>query len=478
MAQIAQPGSVASRRRWPWWVALLTATVLPVATARRTGHARTWQAAIVHALGMVMLAAVGVVLAVWSISADLTDPAAWQQRLVELRAELPELLADRFFWAVAVGSVLVIEAGLCVAAWGLMAWQARDELVPRAFVASLRRLWLLTPHAVAVLLLGGLVTVPLERVHQQTVADWLRTTPVEWSEDVADSPEQEAALEADWQRYRAEQPWLAQHATGLATGVRWLIGAWALVVALRAGAARRWGARCRWPPVCGGCGHSLLGRLDREACSECGLSVASSVGPGARPGAPALGDHLADLPRQWWRCTWGAVAAPMRLGDTLRAMHPERGHRVLLAVNALLAGAVGFAGAAAVAWIAGLLDAAHLARAALLGLVLAMGVIALALVLASLVGSMATRTTLSPLLPAAMQGACHLTGLIVVLIALNMAIAVVLAALAQRASSEPLLTGAAGTLVPMGLMVLNVTGLALYLVLLWRIVMAARFANW
>ncbi|MFW6060428.1 MAG: hypothetical protein ACODAQ_09610, partial [Phycisphaeraceae bacterium] len=47
-------GSQAKHGRWPTWLAPLTAIVLPVATVRRTEEMRLWQAAAVHALGVVM----------------------------------------------------------------------------------------------------------------------------------------------------------------------------------------------------------------------------------------------------------------------------------------------------------------------------------------------------------------------------------------------------------------------------------------
>lgn len=536
---------------WPWWIAPVTAVVRPTTTVARAGHARLWQAAVVHGIGLLMVAAVAAGLAVWQESQDLAAPE-WASQLAGLVERVPGPAAAPLMWAGAAVSLLVMEAGLCVLAWVAMAWGARDELVAEAFSSSLRRLWLLTPHAALLVLIGGLVVVPMQRVHQTMVRDWLATAPLEVRERVAageqsgvdhtertpagadDEPARsplDPAVAADWQRHRAGEPWIARHAAAVALGVQWLLAGWLAVLVLRAGVARPWGARCRWPPLCEGCGNSLMGRTRAAACSECGRAVAASLGEGVRPGLPGLpglprlrglpgaqkgqqaelrarpaGNAQPPTPRRpspfeeparrwparrewpgwqwgrgWWRAVWEPAVAPGRFGERLRVMHPEGAPRRLLVLNALLAGALGAAGAIGVMALRGGIESEEMIGATLLGLVLAAATVGLALVVASMVGSMATRVTLSPLLPAAMQGACHLSGLVVAWVAANLALAAALAVLANRFGGEQLLAGATGWLLPTALalaMALNVAGLVLKVALLWRIVMAARFANW
>lgn len=424
-------------RPWPVALAPLGAIVLPVATVRHTESMRLWQAAIVHLVGAALtLAAVAALLA-WASSDNLLSVAAWRAELDVLLTDLGRGLTRLPIAASLMSMAVATEAGVIVVGWWLMAWGARDELVPAAFKASLIRVWCVTPHVALLVVLFGLGTVPLERAYDAAMQDY--------------------TLHND--------PWYARHAMKLIGLVWTALGIWALALLLRVGMAYAWNARCRWPPVCDRCGYTLLG-VDRDgACPECGLSIEASLGDEARPGM---------IGQTWRQNINQSMLHPEQFGRRLRALHPEGAHRRLLLINATIIGLLSAFGALG---LAGMTRGVHwlaLNEALGVGVFAAVGTLALSLAMASLVGSMVTRMTHFPLMHVACQSACALTGLVMVWVAGNWIIAAGMVILDDMLPS----TGAAAGWINIAVIVGNTAMLVLYMLLLWRITMAARFANW
>ncbi|MFW6060509.1 MAG: hypothetical protein ACODAQ_10015, partial [Phycisphaeraceae bacterium] len=154
-------------------------------------------------------------------------------------------------------------------------------------------------------------------------------------------------------------------------------------------------------------------------------------------------------------------------------LHPEGGHRWLLVVNAVMVGLVCVAGVVALTGMTGMRWWIGVRDALVLGAVASVGTVGLTLAMASLVGSMTTRLAMFPLMHVACQGACALSALLIAWTAGNWLLLAVLTLLEDvaRAWIGFEWIGAA-------VVAANVAVLAVYIVLLWRMVMAARFANW
>ncbi len=199
--------SASTPRRWPLWLAPLSAIVLPTATVRRTEHMRLWQAAIIHVFGLVLVAAVYLLAIAWFVPAPVENVSGWWANFMALLAILPQRLMQVRILLPLGGVLLFIEAVTIVMAWLLMAWGARDEMVPTAFLRSLRRLWCVTPHAALVLLLLGLVAIPLGHAHAQAWQQWQLYPP--------------PAVLAEWDQREAflsVQPWYIRHCAAVNFG--------------------------------------------------------------------------------------------------------------------------------------------------------------------------------------------------------------------------------------------------------------------
>lgn len=383
-------------RRWPTrWVCVapLIAIVCPVPVARRLDRAPLGLAWGVHAAGVALALLVAFMLEVWQgmpLGGNFTG-----NLINEMSDRLT--LPDRPDQWVTLMMVLALaaaalEAVTLLVAWSMTAWAARAEPFGRSFRRALSRTWLIAPHAVFHLTVFGTITVLLDRLRSA------------WYHGHRDN----GGFYYDWD----QMPWYLRHEEYIMIPL-WLFLAGLLsVVVWRAFSARGWGACCRWPPHCEGCGYNLIGQQHEGACPECGLPVLASTCDSARARTlhrPGRRVTLAD----WLWCSRKAAARPTTLGRHLRVLTPTRGRWPFLLSNLALISAVNTVGLFSFWLIVMLessqsLDADDIMELCLIWLILTSVVVMFAWMVmfagASVVGTSARLATGRNLLPLAMQG--------------------------------------------------------------------------
>ncbi|MEP0761332.1 MAG: hypothetical protein HRF48_01195, partial [Chloroflexota bacterium] len=332
-----------------------------------------------------------------------------------------------------------------------------DEPVRASFKRAALALWLATPGLAWVILIAGTVTMWVAEL--QTLAWWRHGGGL-------------------WQ-WRLTAFLMVPALLG---GLAW--GAW---IVLGMVGAQRWAARCFWPARCEACGYPLMDVRQSGQCPECGLSAAESLGESVRPGTP----WQQRSPRQWlepWlRSAIHALAQPTRLGRSIRLGQGSHGCGGLLVMNSLSLWASGPIGVVALLiafsetdWtIDTLLD--DLIFGGYAGfMTLCMG-LAMTLFSASLMGGLLSRGGPRNLLPAAMHASCCLGGYDLACAGAMWGLGI-LAGLAEDAGYLDLLSHMLGVewMFVAPFMFLGLLGAMLIgrLLLLLRIVHAARFANW
>jgi len=383
-------------RRWPTAAVLLApllAIVCPAAVARRLDRVSLGLAWGVHAAGVAFALLVAFMLEVWQ---RMPIGGHFAKHLVNEMSDRLALPDRPDQWVslimVLVLSAALIEAVTLLAAWSMTAWAARAEPFSQSFRRALSRMWLITPHAVFYLTVFGAVAVLLDRLRSA----WYRRH------------RDNGGFYSNW----GDMPWYLRHEEYIMIPL-WLFLAGLLsVVVWRAFASRGWGAYCRWPPHCEGCGYNLIGQQCEGTCPECGLPVLASTRDSARDRMllrPGRRVTLAD----WFWCSRKAVARPTTLGRHLRVLTPTRGRWSFLLNNLALISAVNSVGLFSFWLIAMLessqsLDADDIMELCLIWLILTSVFALFAWMVmfagASVVGTSARLATGRNLLPLAMQG--------------------------------------------------------------------------
>jgi hypothetical protein len=286
---------------------------------------------------------------------------------------------------------------------------------------------------------------------------------------------------------RALLPVLSGNADAWVAAIGMILGAWAFWGMLRAVAAPRPQSLPATGPDCQNCGYSLRAAAPDGHCPECGEPVTASVGWGARPGV-AWEQDRPGWPGAWWRTQKRAIFESRRFGREMRVW-TSRSHGSFLGVSAAAGGLICLAGMVCLNVVAepdaviGPSDYPLVLLVA--GCSGAAGTWAVALVAASLLGTLLSWQSGRNLLPAAMRASAYLSGVPVFVAAYNW----LGLCLTQWLSTQPfglrvirfpflsdpgigldLLVGAVW-------FVANLAWLWLYARLLQRIVLAARFAQ-
>lgn len=447
-AMTFQPKESVRVPRWSAFTAFFTAWVLPATTARRTGHVPLACAWLVHFVAVVLSVLLVVFFVAWGEA-----ESAWS--LVEITEEFGLVLEDvieevRSFpveFTLAVGGIaLAIESGFPLLALLVMPWGARDEPLRSSYRHSLRQTWLRTAHVVAcVVLVGGVVMASL-----CAKVAWERQNPYPSSASAPspprppnkDDPSYEQALadyniafamsiqalgaglvelEQSRQEWRARRPWYVRvwPLQGVACGAAALL--WLLWGLLRAVGAVRDVSPIERPPTCEACGYNLKTIPPESRCPECGVSVATSLGPDARTGTAWQRRGESGWLVAWWQCTVTAVNRPIELGRQLRVISPETEHRAFLALHLPAIFLIGMAGVLTFAVLedgVGVLideNAIFLAiGSCMFGLACVGGAVLFALGVALVIGMLHSARYSRNSLPASVQAACYLSGYLVV----------------------------------------------------------------
>jgi len=261
---------------------------------------------------------------------------------------------------VTVICVCSIELCFLAAAFILTPWGAGDERLRSSYAHALRHTWLLSTQAVPLILLIGLMIVPISAAarsfeDRHPYPDFTFSTPPptfpagaapdsqamkDFQAAQAEYLSQSRSYGTRWRQamrdYERTQPFLVRNRPELIGWTCIVAGAWVLWSLLRAiGAPRELSPIIR-PPTCEFCGYNLTGAaIDRE-CPECGIPAADSLGLDARPGTPIDLATKANRLSAWWECGIEAIRRPRRFGQLIQVNQSSRRYRWSLAVLLLL----------------------------------------------------------------------------------------------------------------------------------------------
>jgi len=333
-----------------------------------------------------------------------------------------------------------------------MSWCARDEKFRASLHRALRRLFLMTPHAAAVVAVVGVALISVTR------SQWLNHRGVQISH------------------------------YGYLLGVLIIAAGcfWSLWLLLKALGCRPAPAVCRWPARCEGCGYQLAGLSLCGDCPECGRALVKTLQRSSRPGITAV-KGLSD----WLGLSYQAVRRPTAFGRKMHVMSHDTGHRQCLAINLALVAAtapVAMAGALILDQaLSGSMDILNQgwAQAVIAGTVLGTMMVGTtagaALGIAGLTGIIEGWRHGRNLMPAAIRAACYQSGFAVVWALVfwcNMAVFVLVMelnllppiAVKYHIATEQLVFGWHYAVLGLGLLI--------YGTLIERATKAARYANW
>ena len=491
--------------RWPAWATFVTAGICPKTTATRTTHVGLGGAYVVHVVTFALAALLVVFLQAWEDIGGSFDFLYILGTACSTLLDVEEVFARQpLVMTVATAATFFgIELAILLAALVAAPWGARDEPIGVSFRHAVRRTWLVTPHALLVILASALTIFPLSRATQ---AWWHANPPTTdvfppWSQQPCNLPpgsrawqeyqalmkEHQAAVrkhQAAWDDAWARAPWYAAHSDDvngcfILAAVVWVL--WAL---LRSVGAPRPVVPVARPPLCEACGYNLTHAPPEGRCPECGEPVTASLGPDARRGPPWQRRAECDRWHAWWRCTIDPIRRPRSFGRNLQLCTPTTTHRGFLIVQlaAVLVvawiGVIGcyvadtgknpFKGESEVVWLVG----------PTVGLVSAVTALALTLFAAGVVAVGYHFADRRNLMPGTMQAVAYLGGYLVLWTVVAAVTACVLFATKYRVmayaklwSVHPVFLGFCVWLLP------NLRIALGYVRLVLRITAGARYAN-
>ncbi len=486
---------------WPARYALVTSWLLPATTARRTATLPLRRAYGVHLLAGILT----LLLCSFMVDVSERDPllSAFGELLEEFGRDPQEASV------ITASIILAVELEFLLLALAVLAWGAVDEPLRASWAHALRRVWLLTSHALPIVLLTATLIIGIERAQRQSRSGIdqpspplpvMPSTPSSSADQAAWDAHKEAvrrhqvavsawmtqqqeAREARWRR----QPFLVRHGEKLMVLGCALAGVWFLWALYRASGTRLPSPPIVRPPTCEFCGYNLQGTPADTRCSECGEPVVRSLGPEVRPGT--CWEHRGDLGRvrAWGRCALQAVFDPKAVGRSIRVATAGRAHRrfalyplvsIWLAYYLMMLAAYAIdqeknpfiAERGNVAWLVAPMAGSTMAVFAFMG----------GLMVAGILGMIRSLQVSRNLLSAAGQLACYLTGYLAVWSWFSAALAV----LAMYAIKQGLfeagqeLCGIEGAMLARFFWVgPQLPWLAGYVLLLWRGITGAQYAN-
>ena len=331
-------------------VAVGRGLVRPVSAARAT-DALGWRGSLMVHLGAVAMLAAIAVLGTVAMGAAGLGPMDPRMEEVAMRwgpagwlAMLPVAIADGMGetdppWSLLLPllPVAVLEGNVLFWAVLLWGWAARPEERVRASLArSVQRVWRLTITLVTLAVVMSAMHVVTWEVIDYVSAGLLSDDRItRWTDA----------------QYELRRGWRDVWSAVIACIWILVVLAWLLVLiaGVRPGGRRSgWGARCRWPAVCEGCGYSLLGVSRTRDCPECGVALEDSLGEHVRPGTPWGRASSAWSPGglwAWCRTMWRGITGPRRLGWAMRVLDDRPDRAVAgLVLGMVLVAAVGAVG--------------------------------------------------------------------------------------------------------------------------------------
>lgn len=430
---------------WPAAAAFFFSWCGPAVLAHHTQRLPLWHAGLLHLVAALLASAVSFFVV------HLVDPRAipWEN--------LGYWMASDSFALDLLGIVVGIEAAILLLAILLSGWGARHEPLGASLSSSIRSVWLQSAHVPLAILLVGVF------------AAWLASEQERFTLKLA---------------HVSEWPFYVRH-TGplvfLATCAAGIWFFWGLLAAI--GAARQ--DQPVSHPICEGCGYNLTSLPVEARCPECGREIIDSIGFHLRQGTAWHHRRRWGYCGTYLLCSFQAMFTPRALGRQLRLVAPGTDHRRFLLPAAGAVACICFGGVVAAMIISDgwqrfyALQGEVLLVATGLALFSTAGVLTAMIALATLTGAAAGAGEKRNLTPVAMQAACYLSPLLVLLVLWGWTSGLALAAV-KRAALMPLtdsLQTSSGTLKVFAWAILWLPALILYLVLLARITSAARFAN-
>ncbi len=457
----ARPGlpraeySPSVERRASFFAPLLTAAFWPARTARTTTHLSLRAAYSIHWLGLLLA-----VLAVFFLAAGGEIgrlPLEIGDAILGLESALEQQPLESSL--ALLGVVLGVEGGTVLLAILLSAWGARDEPLRDSLRWSLQRCWVYAPSLAMAILLVGIPSVLLEAA-EDAYHDGYFDPLGHWS-------------------YPSSMPFWLRYWEQLAVQWGFLCGLWWFGGLLAAVGAERLHRPTELNPLCDACGYDLTGIAMEGRCPECGQSVVLSLRPEARPGPPWWQRRSLGWWAAWRQTGESAMYAPLRLGRLLRVREPRTDHRrypalplaVIFLLGWLLIPLVYAADTGKnpldeepeLVWLVGPI-VGWSAVIASLAIVVGSGTI---------VGLYARWQTGRNLLPVAMQAACYASPWLVVWAGLFIVLVIGLM-LGVSAGS----VGNRWVLAPAVFVVANLSCSFVYLRLIGRVTLAARYSNY
>jgi len=345
-----------SEKRWPAWMAFLTAWLLPATTATRTGAVSLKKAYAVH-----IIAALLTVILLFALVAVTNMPSNVTITLSGLKHEFGDVCHDivrefkrnsKEIIFIMMSFALSIELGFVILALLLTPWGAGDEPVRSSIAHALRVTWLQTTHDLPLLLLIGLLTVPCGRASMRywqnnpTRNIAYPTRPQKPKNQTPDSPamqeyqiamkkyqQQQNNYNKAWTKYYNNRPWYLKYDYIIIGFPCLALSLWIVWAFFRAVGCNRKIKPIARPPTCEQCGYNLIATPMESRCPECGEPVVQSLGPDARPGTCWQKRQEVGWWRAWWQSHKEALIRPKQFGRQIQLQSHQTDHRLFLIIH-------------------------------------------------------------------------------------------------------------------------------------------------
>ena len=322
--------------RWPAIAAFGLVWIRPATTSRRTQHA-----SMPTAFGIHLLAILASFLAIiFLMSIQPFESRGFVRLIGEV---IEEIVSDPFESFLAIALMLIgLEVGVLILTLVMLPFGAREEPLRQSFSYAWKRVWIHTTFTVPLVLIIGMIGTAAAYV-----GDWIDTMYPWPTWDSANAKSYDQKLQARI----ASMPFMVRNyaffaANSIVASVMWYL--WSLT---RFVAARPHPEMVPSAPMCEYCGYNLSGTSREGRCSECGTFVVDSLGEHVRPGSPwqrrdTVGWFSA------FRSGLSACFRPTQAGRSIRVHDTHCTSRLMLGTNLAIAYVMGTAWIMFVLWVA------------------------------------------------------------------------------------------------------------------------------
>jgi hypothetical protein len=393
-----------------------------------------------------------------------------------------------------LGTTLSIEIGFLTLAAVVMPWGARVERLRDSYRHALRQTWLHTTHLLAMILLVGMLGVALSRANTAWKAahPFIGPPPPRLAATTAPATTLPANSVQISQQKWSEQRWAARlaHQRQQPLLIRFCVqicfyagaGAllWSLAALLRAVGTPRTSPQLTHPPTCEHCGYNLSVTPYDARCPECGQPVSDSLDPQRRPGGPWERRRELGLVRGYLDSAFAPFLRPTQLGREIRLFTPGLAHRTFLTLHLPLifvfAAAALPLSVAAADHLSVLKEDEFWAFPPTVGGLACIATVLFTTAASGIIGVLIRVLEKQNVLPAVMQAANYLSFYMAIWALCATGLACQLAAHYQLALNWLGTPNSPETLVGVWSLLMLIP-LAVYLCLLWKATLSARFAN-